>query len=137
MVYFCYIDESGTPEMSGNTSHFVLAGLAIPILKWKYCENGITQIKDKYGLKDAEIHTAWIARKYIEQSKITDFEKLTYTQRIYEVGKYRKREMLNLQKNPIKKAKYKQVKKNFQKTQAYVHLTFDERTSLLKELANL
>lgn len=122
--------------MTGNTSHFVLAGLAIPISKWKYCENGISQIKNKYGLKDAEIHTAWIARKYLEQSKIVDFEKLTYSKRIYEVGKYRKKEMLTLQKNPTKKTKYKQIKKNFQKTQPYVHLTFAERISFLQELAD-
>jgi hypothetical protein len=136
MVYFCYIDESGTPEMSGNTSHFVLAGLAIPISKWKYCENGISQIKKKYGLETAEIHTAWIARKYLEQSRIDDFDKLNHAQRIYEVGKYRKKEMLALQKNPTQKSKYKQVKKNFQKTQPYVHLTFLERITFLQELAD-
>lgn len=136
MVYFCYIDESGTPEMSGNTSHFVLAGLAIPISKWKYCENGISSIKAKYGLSDAKIHTAWIARKYLEQSRIVDFEKLNQAQRIYEVGKYRKKEMLAIQKNPSQKAKFKQVKKNFQKTLPYVHLTFDERISFLQELAD-
>jgi len=136
MVYFCYIDESGTPEMTGNTSHFVLAGLAIPISKWKYCENGIMQIKKKYGLKEAEIHTAWISRKYLEQSRIVDFEKLNHSQRVYEVGKYRKKEMLALQKNPTQKAKYKQVKKNFQKTQPYIHLTFEERTLFLQELAD-
>lgn len=136
MVYFCYIDESGTPEMTGNTSHFVLAGLAIPISKWKYCENGISQIKNKYSLNDAEIHTAWIARKYLEQSKIVDFEKLNPSQRVYEVGKYRKKEMLALQKNPTKKTKYKQVKKNFQKTEPYIHLTFNERISFLQELAD-
>tara|TARA_R110002033_G_scaffold145280_1_gene183031 strand:- start:2178 stop:3110 length:933 start_codon:yes stop_codon:yes gene_type:complete len=136
MVYFCYIDESGTPEMTGNTSHFVLAGLAIPISKWKYCENGISQIKNKYCLNDAEIHTAWIARKYLEQSRIVDFEKLNHSQRVYEVSKYRKKEMLALQKNPTKKTKYKQVKKNFQKTHPYIHLTFDERISFLQELAD-
>jgi hypothetical protein len=30
-MYLCYIDESGTPQIPGNTSHFILAGLAIPI----------------------------------------------------------------------------------------------------------
>jgi hypothetical protein len=33
-MYLCYIDESGTPESSGNTSHFVLAGISIPIWHW-------------------------------------------------------------------------------------------------------
>ena len=136
MVYFCYIDESGTPEMSGNTSHYVLAGLAIPISKWKFCENGITNIKKKYNLESAEIHTAWIARKYLEQSKIINFDNLNYSERIAEVHKYRKKEMLSLQKNPNNKVKYKQVKKNFAKTEAYIHLTYSERMSFLQELAN-
>lgn len=136
MVYFCYIDESGTPEMTGNTSHYVLAGLAIPISKWKFCENGISKIKTKYNLDSAEIHTAWIARKYLEQSKIQDFELLNHTQRIAEVNKYRKKEMLTLQKNSKHRLKYKQVKKNFQKTEAYIHLTYDERISFLQELAD-
>jgi hypothetical protein len=27
-MYFCYIDESGTPHLGAETSHFVLLGLA-------------------------------------------------------------------------------------------------------------
>ncbi len=137
MVYFCYIDESGTPEVPGNTSHYVLAGLAIPISKWKFCENGITRIKKKYDLEDCEIHTGWIARKYLEQAKITDFESLTKAQRINEVNKLRKTELLKLQKNPAKKSSFKQVKKNYKQTEAYIHLTYAERISLLQELADL
>ena len=34
-MYLCYIDESGTSVVPGNTSHFVLAGLSIPIVQWK------------------------------------------------------------------------------------------------------
>ena len=50
MMYFCYIDESGTPEIPGTSSHYVLCGLAIPIDKWKKCDNQIQAIKRKYGL---------------------------------------------------------------------------------------
>jgi hypothetical protein len=137
MVYFCYIDESGTPEVPGNTSHYVLAGLAIPISKWKYCENGITRIKKKYDLEDSEIHTGWIARKYLEQSRIVDFEFLSKSQRIYEVQKLRKIELLTMQKNPSKKNTYKQAKKNYKQTEAYIHLTYSERTRLLQDLSDL
>lgn len=45
MVFFCYIDESGTPEIPGNTSHYVLAGISIPIAYWKQCESKIHGIK--------------------------------------------------------------------------------------------
>jgi hypothetical protein len=55
-MYLCYVDESGTPEVPGTTSHYILAGLAIPIYKWKVCESEINQIKKKYDLIDAEIH---------------------------------------------------------------------------------
>jgi hypothetical protein len=27
-VNLCYVDESGVPEIPGNTSHFILAGLS-------------------------------------------------------------------------------------------------------------
>ncbi|MBO4560892.1 MAG: DUF3800 domain-containing protein [Bacteroidaceae bacterium] len=38
MVYFCYIDESGTPQIPGNTSHYVLCGISIPVKYWKKCD---------------------------------------------------------------------------------------------------
>jgi len=43
----CYIDESGTPQIPGNTSHYILAGLSIPINKWKKYDNQIEKIKSK------------------------------------------------------------------------------------------
>jgi hypothetical protein len=57
MMYFCYIDESGTPEIPGTSSHYVLCGISIPIDKWKKCDSQIHAIKKKYGLGEAEIHT--------------------------------------------------------------------------------
>ena len=38
-MYLCYIDESGTHEVPGTSSHFVLLGIAIPINKWKDYES--------------------------------------------------------------------------------------------------
>lgn len=136
MIYFCYIDESGTPEIPGNTSHYILSGLSIPITKWKYCENGITQLKKKYKLEDAEIHTAWLARKYLEQSKISDFDNLDYNQRRHEVEKHRKKELLRLQKSGNKNH-YKQTKKNYRQTESYIHLSFKERTEFLQKVGEL
>jgi hypothetical protein len=136
MVYFCYIDESGTPEIPGNTSHYVLAGISIPISYWKKCETGIARIKQKYDLHDSEIHTGWIVRKYLEQNKIVGFESLTYAQRRHEVQKLRNAELLKLQKSP-NKSHYKQTKKNYRQTDAYIHLTINERILFIQELADL
>jgi hypothetical protein len=48
-MYLCYIDESGTPEIPGNTSHFILAGLSIPIWHWRSADRGITMILRRYA----------------------------------------------------------------------------------------
>lgn len=136
MVYFCYIDESGTPQIPGNTSHYVLVGISIPIYKWKFCEQRIYTIKKKYNLVGSEIHKGWIVRKYIEQSKIPDFDKLDYATRRHEVGKLRKRELLKLQKAQ-KPKHYKQTRKNYRQTDAYIHLTHAERMAFIEEVADL
>jgi hypothetical protein len=134
-LLLCYIDESGTPDIPGNTSHYILAGLSIPVSKWKNAENEIQKIKAKYRIADKEIHTAWIMRKYLEQSRISNFEKLPEEKRIYEVEKIRKAEILKLQK--IGGSTYKQARKNYKETSDYIHLTYDERKLLISDLAQM
>ena len=133
-MYLMYIDESGTSSIPGNTSHFILAGLSVPIWHWKDCDREISTIKKSCGLQDAEIHTAWILRHYLEQSKISNFSSLSHQQRRYEVEKLRTAEILRLQRinNP---KRYKQVKKNFRNTQDYIHLTYDERKDFIAKIA--
>ena len=89
-MYLCYIDESGTSSPNDSTSHFVLAGLAIPIWKWKTCEKDIQRIKQNFQLEKAEIHTGQIMRPYLEQSKIRDFDSLSDADRIAVISKYRR-----------------------------------------------
>ncbi len=133
-MYLCYLDESGTPHIPGTTSHYVLAGLAVPVWHWRDCDRQISGVKKKYDLENAEIHAAWILRKYASQYKISDFEKLSYDQRRYEVSKLRKSRLLALQKAG-KPKKYRQTRKNFLKTDAYVHLTHAERVDLIRAIA--
>lgn len=135
-MHFCYIDESGTPQVPGNTSHYVLTGIAIPVSYWKVSDKKIGKLKIKYGLDNEEIHTAWIARNYLHQSKIPNFETLGHAERRYEVQKLRNTELLKLQKEG-KRTRYKQARKNYKKTDAYIHLTRDERSDFLREIADL
>lgn len=132
-MYLCYIDESGTPDVPGNTSHFILAGLSVPIWHWRDCDREIERIKRKYAISEAEIHVAWMLRPYIEQTKIPDFDKLDYDRRRSQVISYRTNELLRLQR--VNNKQYKQTKKNYAKTLAYVHLTYEERQNLIQELA--
>jgi hypothetical protein len=136
-MYLCYIDESGTPEISGNTSHFILAGIAIPIWKWKIAEKDISNIKSKYLLSDAEIHTGWILRPYLEQKKIANFAKLSYSQRRSEIEKIRKSELLRLQKSHKTNKLYHQTKKNYKQTSSYIHLTFEDRKKFIEDLSKV
>lgn len=134
-MLFCYVDESGTPDIPGNTSHYVLAGFAIPVSKWKYCENQISRIKRKYDLENAEIHTGWILWPYLEQAKIPHFDQLDKASRIYEIRKYRNTELLRLQ--TLKSSKlYHKTKKNYRHTDPYIHLTFQERQRFIEEIAS-
>ena len=63
-MYLCYIDESGTPDIPGSTSHFVLAGISIPIWHWRDADREISRIMNRYGLAGEELHTAWLLPGY-------------------------------------------------------------------------
>jgi len=135
-MYLCYIDESGTPDIPGNTSHFVLAGLSIPIARWKYCDRALEVVKLRYGLSNTEIHVGWLLRKYLEQSRISNFNSLNWDQRRVQVRQIRTAELLRLQRTANSK-QYKQTKKNYAKTQDYAHLTYQERRDFIREVAEL
>lgn len=131
-MYFCYLDESGVVEHGGNTDHFVFLGFAVPASTWKQKDTQVDSIKAKYGLRDAEVHTAWMAREYPEQKVIPSFESLNWEERRKAVFGTR---TLNLARATRKSNK--ELLKNYRKTEAYVHLTRSERGACLTELAQL
>ena len=134
MVYLCYVDESGTAEIPGNTSHFVLVGLSIPISHWPICDRQIETIKRKYELGNEEVHIAPMLRKYLEQNQIPGFEALDYVQRRSHVTTLRNVELLRLQR--IHKPKlYQQTKKTYRQTEPYIHLSFRDRHDCILEIA--
>ena len=134
-MYLCYVDESGTPDVPGNTSCFVLAGISMPIWHWSDADRDISQIMAKYGLKDQELHTAWLLRPYLEQSRIPNFRSLCYAQRRSAVQRVRNAHLLKLQQSRGRHKAYKQARKNYKSTESYVHLTYDERVQLIQEIA--
>lgn len=134
-MHLCYLDESGTPDIPGNTSHYILAGLLVPIWHWRDCDRDITNIRKTYGLEDSEIHTAWMMRPYLEQKKIRNFRSMNSADRRQHVDQYRRAELLRLQRLPNNKP-YKQARKNYRHTEAYTHLTYDERKMVLRDIAD-
>jgi hypothetical protein len=134
-MYLCYVDESGTSEIPGSTSHFILAGISIPIWHWRTSDRAIYNILARYGLGGKEFHTAWLLRKYLEQSRIPDFERLDWSSRRAAVETERNRYLLKLQIAKQSQT-YRQAKKTFAHTKSYTHLTLDERKTLVREVAD-
>jgi hypothetical protein len=134
-LYLCYIDESGTSAIPGNTSHFVLAGVSIPIWHWKDADREITNALARYDLEEEEFHTAWLLRKYFEQSQIPNFAGLDRAARRSAVQRKRTTELLRLQRLPHPGA-YRQAKKTYKHTDPYIHLTFAERLSAVQDVAD-
>jgi Protein of unknown function (DUF3800) len=135
-MYLCYIDESGVPEIGLGTSHFVLVGLSIGAWDWKRQDRAVTVIKRRFGLMNAEIHTGWMTRRYMEQEKIVNFKALDWTQRRIQAQTERENQLVRAAalKGP-KKAQ--ELRKAFRKTDPYIHLSHDERMNCLKEVADL
>lgn len=134
-MYFCYIDESGTPDIPGTTNHYILAGLSIPVFCWKGFDAQISAFKAKWGLADSELHVAWLLRSMVEQSKIPDFDKLSYADRRSKVMYLRNTEILRLQKENPKALP--QIRKNHRNTEPYIHLTREERKNVILQFAEL
>lgn len=134
-MHFLYVDESGVEELTPDTDHFVLLGLSIPAEQWKTYDGQIETVKSKYDISHAEIHTAWMCRRYIEQNKIPNFDNLSYSDRRTKVRKQMEGQAAAL---GIAKGAQKRVKSYHRYCRAiesYIHLTHDERLNCLEELA--
>ncbi len=135
VVYLCCLDESGTTgATSGDTTLFVLAGISIPIWHWRDADREVSQVLERHGLADAELHTAWMSRKYLEQSRIPGFERLGPAARRREVNRLRNSELSRLggAANDIRRNRARKLHRN---TEPYAHLTWDERRQALLDVA--
>ena len=74
-------------------------------------------------------------RTYLEQQSIPGFQSMTAERRRSEVARRRNAELLRLQK--VNTKAYRQARKNYRKTDAYVHLTRDQRRQAVTDIAEL
>jgi hypothetical protein len=133
-VRICYLDESGTAEFTGGTSHFILLGLSIQGETWRTKDTEITTIKQRYGLERAEVHTGWLTRRYLEQERIPGFETMGVAERRNAVQQVR--DAMLIKKAALKgPASVAEDRKNYKKTASYIHLTLGERRQLLQDIA--
>jgi hypothetical protein len=133
-MHICYLDESGNPQNNpGTTPYFVLLGMAIPATTWRQKDTEITRIFNAHNLY-GELHTAWMARKYNEQERIAGFESLSPGDRRSAVLIERKKDLAAASLRGD--AAVKTLRKNFQKTQDYIHLTYADRLAILQATAD-
>ncbi len=134
-MYLCYLDESGTPDHTSNTSHFVLLGIAFPVYHWQTAAQSIVTTKQRYGLSDTEIHTGWMARRYQAQENIAGFSTLDWSNRRIRTEQEWQSISRSAQVMMTAKA-VRNEKKKYQKCRPYFHLTFDDRVNLLREICD-
>ncbi len=125
-MHLCYLDESGTPEQPGTSSHYILVGLSIPDQYWKRHFVEVEAVKRRYGLEGSEVHVAWMMRPYPDQIAVPDFESLDWDTRRSEVLKRR---------NARKPSRPE--RKNLRKEEPFIHLSLGERKQLVLELSQL
>lgn len=87
-MFIMYVDESGDPGayrrgISGNSPHFILSGLIVPVEDWNNCMERLKTfrryLKDTYGLPvREEIH----ASELIRVDKILAYRKITKRRRL-------------------------------------------------------
>ena len=135
VVYLCYIDESGVSQMPGNSTHFVLAGIVVPIWHWKDCERQIQLIKQHYSLWRMPRSTQLGFCEIIGNSERYRILLCWTTPK----GASRQPDLETphccASKTQGSSKSYKQAKKNFKQTEAYVHLTRTERRSFVRAVA--
>lgn len=133
-MYILYMDESGVEELAAGTSHFVLLGLAIPADQWKQLDLALGNLKNTFGLRDAEIHAAWMHRRYSEQESIGGFDTLGYDDRrtAAEAAVRKRAGIIGVQGS---KKKIEAYRRESRAIRPYLHLTRAERLQCLHALA--
>jgi hypothetical protein len=81
-MYFLYVDESGDPGLVGSpSSYFVLSGLAVHELRWRFCLDQLINFRRKmqslYGLSvREEIHSATMINNPGKLQRIKRYDRL-------------------------------------------------------------
>lgn len=134
-MYLCYLDESGTPDHSSNTGHFTLLGITIPVDCWQTASKSINEIKSRFGLDHAEIHTGWMMRRYQAQENIPKFADLDRSARRQET-EMEWQTMLRSGQISMTAKGVRNEKIRYNKSRPYFHLTYDDRVDFLRAICD-
>ncbi len=136
-MYLLYVDESGVPNPHpSQTSHYVTMGLAVHVGTWFALTRRIKKLKLAYALEGEierlELHAAWLMHAYREQSLIPSFDGLSRRDRYDAVQTWRRCRQQNDWPGLAPRLRERE-RKDFRKTEPFVHLTREERERLCLE----
>jgi hypothetical protein len=134
-VYICHLDESGVVDTVPTSSHYVLLGLAIPAVTWRDKDRSVSQLAQHHRIGGCEIHAAWMARRYPEQERVPGFDKMSDQERRRAVQRERKADLVKAQLRGVKAVR--SLARNYKLTEPFVHMSHEERLSVLRSLADL
>lgn len=136
-MYLLYVDESGvTNPHPSQTSHYVTIGLAVHVGTWFALTRRVRSLKLAFALdgdtEKLELHAAWLLRAFREQTVITSFADLSRRARYDAVEEWR-RKRREEDWPGLEPRLREREKKDFRKTEPFVHLTREERDQLCLE----
>ena len=134
-MFILYMDESGVEELTIAPIHFVLLGVMIPASSWKEIVTQLEEVKSLYDLRDVEIHSGWMHRRYSEQESIPNFNQLSRSDRRTQVENEIRRKAGNIGVRGTKK-KIISYRREVRSIRPYIHLTHRERIDCLEVLAS-
>lgn len=136
-MYLLYMDESGvTDRHPSQTSHYVMMGMAVHVGTWFALSKLVRDLKKRYAFENdiagLELHAAWLLHSIREQSLIASFEQLSRRVRYETVQQWRISRRANDWPTK-KKREVDREKKEFRRTEPYIHLTRGERDQLYRK----
>ena len=138
-MYLLYVDASGTPQLSDTSSnHYVLTGIAVHEGTWFALEKRLSGLKKRYCFpgEDFELHAMDFNTVISEQNEIAGFEAMNHSDRRRRVNKLRADKLRDLARDG-RLPKLRKLKREFEQTSPFVHLTRQERSDLYRDSVDL
>lgn len=116
-----------------GTSHFVLLGVAVRVDQWKTLDSNIEREQSAFNLADVELHAGSMARRYVEQESVANFEAIELAARRASVEQVinRRAGVLGVAGN---QKKIKAYRLECRKISPYIHLTAVKDSRVFRRL---
>src|SRR4051794_3313554 len=117
-----------------------MIGMAVHVGTWFALSQRVRDLKQRYAfdgeVDKLELHAAYMLRGFHEQSLIPSFERLTRRARYDAVIEWREQQRLAVWPTKLKREVDKE-KKEFRRTEPYIHLTRAEREQLYRKALHI